>query len=196
MNYRHSFHAGNVADVLKHIVLIHVLRALHKKETPFCVLDTHAGSGVYALGEKGEFEQGIAALWSERDQWQGLRDYFAVIEGVNEEGRLIRYPGSPVIIRNYLRPQDRAVFVELQPEEYQTLKANFSDAVNVCVHHVDAWSGLKGFVPPRENRGVVLIDPPYEVANEFDRVLTAVRQGIKHWRTGYIWCGTLSSHVI
>lgn len=184
MNYRHNYHAGNIADVFKHIVLTLVLRALHKKDTPFCVMDTHAGSGAYALEKAGEFERGIAMLWPERAEWPELSDYFAVVESINSEGRLACYPGSPWIIREYLRPQDRAVFMELQPDEYMNLKEVFSGAGNIGVHHADAWSVLKAFVPPRENRGLVLIDPPYEVAHEFDNVLAMLKQAVRHWRNG------------
>lgn len=184
MNYRHSFHAGNIADVFKHVVLTLVLRALHKKDTPFCVLDTHAGSGVYTLDRPGEHEAGIGVVWPERKQWLELSDYFSVIESANSEGVLARYPGSPWIIREYLRPQDRAVFMELQSDEYMSLKKNFSRADNIGVHHADAWSVLKAFVPPRENRGLVLIDPPYEVAHEFDNVLALLQQSVRQWRNG------------
>lgn len=184
MNYRHSFHAGNVADVFKHIVLVLVLRALHKKETPFCVVDTHAGSGVYELERPGEFEYGIGIIWPEREQWPALADYFAVVEKLNGKGEIKYYPGSPFIIREYLRPQDRAAFMELQPGEYANLKTNFTGIKNISVRHVDAWGAFKAFVPPKENRGVVLMDPPFEVANEFDHVVTALTQGTKRWRNG------------
>lgn len=184
MNYRHSFHAGNVADVFKHVVLVLVLRALHKKETPFCVVDTHAGSGVYDLERPGEFEQGIGLIWPERMKWLALADYFTVIKKLNGKEGIKYYPGSPFIIREYLRPQDRAVFMELQPGEYVNLKTNFSGMKNISIHHVDAWGAVKAFVPPAENRGVVLIDPPFEAVNEYDNVVAVLRQGAKQWRNG------------
>ncbi|MDP1708084.1 MAG: 23S rRNA (adenine(2030)-N(6))-methyltransferase RlmJ [Gammaproteobacteria bacterium] len=184
MNYRHNYHAGNAADVFKHVVLTLVLRALHKKDTPFFVLDTHAGSGAYTLERPGEFEAGIGVVWAEREQWPVLTGYFTVVEKINGQGGIKYYPGSPFIIREYLRPQDRAVFMEQQPGEYLNLKTNFSGASNIGVHHADAWSALKAFVPPRENRGVVLIDPPFETANEFDNVVAALRHGARHWRNG------------
>jgi len=170
--------------VFKHIVLTLVLRALHKKDTPFCVLDTHAGSGAYTLERPGEYEAGIGVVWPERKQWPELSDYFSVVESANSAGMLVRYPGSPWIIREYLRSQDRAVFMELQPDEYTSLKEGFSGAGNIGVHHADAWSVLKAFVPPCENRGLVLIDPPYEVAHEFDNVLAMLQQAVRHWRNG------------
>lgn len=184
MNYRHSYHAGNVADVFKHYVLTLVLHTLHKKPAPFCVLDTHAGSGAYALGSTGEFEAGIGVLWPEREKWPALADYFNVIEQLNGPGPLRRYPGSPLFIRAALRASDRAVLVEWQPQEYAQLKALLHEAKNSAVHHADAWQSAKAFIPPREQRGVVLIDPPYEHADEFERVLTLLRHGVKHWRQG------------
>lgn len=184
MNYLHSFHAGNVADVFKHIVLTEVLRALQKKDTPFCVVDTHAGSGIYALKKPGEFEQGIALLWPERKQWPAFAGYFSVIEKLIGARDIKRYPGSPYIIREYLRAQDRAVFMELREQEYRHLRKSFGDTKNIGVHHADSWKTLKSFVPPKENRGVVLIDPPYEAADDFDNMLAALEYGAKHWRNG------------
>lgn len=198
MNYRHSYHAGNAADVFKHIVLVFVLRALHKKDTPFCVLDTHAGSGVYELERPGEFETGVGVVWPERAEWPVLTDYFSVVEKINGRGGIRYYPGSPFIIRDYLRPQDRAVFMEQQPGEYLNLKTSFSGASNIGVHHADAWGALKAFVPPRENRGVVLIDPPYEAANEFESIGAALRHGVAHWRNGIylVWYPVKSRAVV
>lgn len=198
MNYRHAFHAGNAPDVFKHIVLVHVLRALHKKETPFCVVDSHAGRGEYMLGKEGEYQDGIGALWPERGQWPMFADYFAAIEKYNGTGKLHRYPGSPLIIREFLRPQDRAVFMELHPEEYAHLKALFDKTKGVQIQHVSAWSGLKGHVPPRENRGLVLIDPPFEKTSEFADITAALRTAAKHWRNGIymIWYPIKVGHPI
>jgi 23S rRNA (adenine2030-N6)-methyltransferase len=184
LNYRHSFHAGNIADVFKHIVLTLVLRALHKKVTPFCVIDTHAGSGLYALKAPGEFEQGVGVIWPERGNWTAFVDYFAVVEKFNGRGGLKHYPGSPFIIAEFLRPQDRAVLMELNEQECRYLKNNMAGIRNAAVQGVDAWKAFKGFVPPKENRGLVLIDPPYEAADDFDNVLAVLRYGAKHWRNG------------
>jgi 23S rRNA (adenine2030-N6)-methyltransferase len=185
LNYRHSYHAGNIADVFKHYVLTRVLQSLQAKETSFCVIDTHAGSGLYRLEAPGEFENGIGRLWPVRAAWPALADYFAAIERLNPDGCLRVYPGSPCIIRDYLRPQDRAVLLELHPQEAADLKANLGSRTrNIGVHHTDAWSGLKGFVPPKENRGLVLIDPPYEQKDEFDRIVLSLARALKHWRNG------------
>lgn len=193
MNYRHSYHAGNIADVFKHVVLVRVLRALRQKETPFCAVDTHAGAGVYVLKPPGEFEQGISALWPERGKWPALADYFALVEKFNKQGPdqvrgdvLKYYPGSPFIIARMLREQDRAVLIELRDEEYQYLKYNLAGVKNAALHHADAWSALKGFIPPREKRGLLFIDPPYESAAEFDYVLSALEYAARHWRHGVV----------
>ncbi len=185
LNYRHSYHAGNIADVFKHYVLTQALQALQAKETPFCVIDSHAGSGVYRLEAPGEFEQGIGRLWPERAAWPALAGYFAAIGRLNPDGCLRFYPGSPFIIRDFLRPQDRAVLLELHPQEVADLKANLGSGFGrIGVHHADAWGGLKGFVPPKENRGLVLIDPPYEQKDEFERIAEALARALKHWRNG------------
>lgn len=181
MNYRHAFHAGNIADVFKHIVLVELLRTLHKKPTAFCVVDTHAGAGHYRLTPGGEHEQGIGQLWSERDRWPALAAYFAVIEGAG--GRLKEYPGSPAFIRSQLRASDRAVLMELHPEEYRHLRTAFAGR-GIQVLHVDAWQGLRGALPPTENRGLVLIDPPYEKVDDWTQIVAALRWAAKHWRNG------------
>jgi 23S rRNA (adenine2030-N6)-methyltransferase len=184
VNYRHSFHAGNSADVFKHIVLSCVLQSLHKKDSAFCVVDTHAGSGLYPLKKTGEFQQGIGLLWPERESWPALTRYWAIVEKFNPQGKLVCYPGSPLIIREFLRTQDRAVMVELHDEEYLTLKATVSTARNIAVHQGNAWQLLKAFVPPAENRGLVLIDPPYEQPDEFKVLRQSLVHCLTHWRNG------------
>ncbi len=186
MNYRHSYHAGNIADVFKHIVLVHVLRAFRQKETPFCVVDTHAGAGVYVLKTPGEYGQGIGVVWPEREQWPALADYFALVGKFNGQGVLKYYPGSPFFIAEMLREQDRAVLIERQDEEYQYLKHNLAGVKNAAAHHADAWSALKGFIPPKEKRGLLFIDPPYESADEFGHVLAALEYAARHWSNGVV----------
>ena len=200
MNYRHQFHAGNVADVFKHLVLIRVLEALRLKETPFCVIDTHAGSGLYRLRTPGEFEQGIGRLWPMRPQWPQLAAYFGLLAALNSNGLNV-YPGSPWIIRELLRPRDRAVFFERHPEEAAALRDNLRcagthecrerrtrgsgrDSRGITINEADAWAALKGLVPPRENRGLVFIDPPYEKPDEFEQVARALRAAHPRWRNG------------
>jgi len=183
VNYRHHFHAGNVADVFKHLVLIRVLETLRLKETPFCVIDTHAGSGLYRLKAPGEFDQGIGRLWPARLQWPMLGTYFELLAALNRNG-LNAYPGSPWIIRALLRPQDRAVFFERQPEEAAALRDNLSGSRGITINEADAWAALKGLVPPKENRGLVFIDPPYEKPDEFEQVARALRAAHSRWRNG------------
>ena len=184
MNYRHLFHAGNVADVFKHLVLIRVLEALRLKETPFCVIDTHAGSGLYRLQAPGEFEQGIGRLWPVRPQWPQLAAYFELLATLNNRNGLNAYPGSPWIIRALLRPQDRAVFIERHPQEAAALRDNLRGSRGTTINEADAWAALKGLVPPRENRGLVFIDPPYEKPDEFEQVARALRAAHPRWRNG------------
>jgi 23S rRNA (adenine2030-N6)-methyltransferase len=183
VNYRHHFHAGNVADVFKHLVLTRVLEALRLKETPFCVIDTHAGSGLYRLQAPGEFEQGIGRLWPVRREWSQLAAYFTLLATFNRTA-LGAYPGSPLIISKMLRPQDRAVFLERHPEEAAALRDNLHDSRGITINEADAWAALKGLVPPKENRGLVFIDPPYENPDEFDQVARALRAAHPRWRNG------------
>lgn len=189
MNYRHIFHAGNFADVFKHIVLVRLLRALQKKDTPFCFLDTHAGRGLYDLtsvsaNKSGEFRDGIARMWS-GEAWTGrFSDYLDVVRAFNPEGKLASYPGSPLIARQLLRPQDRLVLCEQQVEESGALKAEFPRDRQVAVHVQDGYQGLKAFLPPKERRGLVLIDPPYESPDEFEQVGRALIAAWQRWDTG------------
>jgi 23S rRNA (adenine2030-N6)-methyltransferase len=183
VNYRHHFHAGNVADVFKHLILVQVLEALRRKETPFCVIDTHAGSGLYRLQAPGEFEQGIGRLWPARPQWPQLSTYFALLAPYNRTG-LSAYPGSPLIIRDRLRPQDRAIFIERHPEEAEALRDNLQGSRGITINEADAWAALKGLLPPQENRGLVFIDPPYEKPDELDLVAQALRAAYLRWRNG------------
>lgn len=183
MNYRHHFHAGNIADVFKHYLLVQVLEALRAKDTPFCVIDTHAGSGLYRLKPPGEFEQGIGRLWPVRSDWPALAAYVARVAAFSHK-RLDAYPGSPLLIAGMLRARDRAVFLERHPEEAALLRDNLRGRHGIAIHEADAWSMLKALVPPRENRGLVLIDPPYERPEEFELVAAALKQAYRRWRNG------------
>lgn len=184
MNYRHGFHAGNVADVVKHLVLIEVLKSLQRKSTPFCVIDSHAGAGLYPLKPPGEFEHGVLKLWSARARLAQCSEYFALIDDVNRGGRLARYPGSPLIVARYLRPGDRAVFIEREPGEYHALRAALRGRPRITVNRADAWQALPGLLPPREQRGLVLIDPPFERADDFEHIGQALAAGLRRFRQG------------
>lgn len=189
MNYRHLFHAGNFADVFKHVALTLLLRAFHKKETPFCYLDTHAGAGRYDLAtaqaqKSGEYRDGIARLWGAPSLPGVLADYVDVVRGINIDGRLRFYPGSPWVARRLLRAQDRMLLCERQPEQYAQLKAEFARDDQVAVHERDGYEALKALLPPKQRRGLVLIDPPYEQATEFDDIVRGLDAARERWGTG------------
>lgn len=189
LSYRHSYHAGNHGDVLKHSVLALLLEALARKDTPYCYVETHAGVGRYDLraseAEKtGEYLDGIARLWSLANIPAEATPYLAAVRALNPEGQLRYYPGSPRIARHLLRPQDRMVLCELHSTDFPLLKQEFAGERGISVNHQDGYQGLKAFLPPKEKRGLVLIDPSYEVKSEFDQVTTALVQAHARWPNG------------
>jgi 23S rRNA (adenine2030-N6)-methyltransferase len=193
VNYRHLFHAGNFADVFKHAVLMLLLRALHKKDTPICYLDTHAGVGRYDLTapeaqRNPEYRSGIGRLW-EISLSDALAEYVEAVRAFNPDGQLRFYPGSPHIARRLLREQDRMILCEKHPEEYQRLREEFSGDAQAAVHERDGFAALKALLPPRERRGLVLIDPSYEQPDEFEQILAALETAHTRWPTGIyaIW---------
>jgi 23S rRNA (adenine2030-N6)-methyltransferase len=189
MNYRHLFHAGNFADVFKHIALMQLLRALHKKDAALCYLDTHAGAGRYDLTSVdaqrgGEYRDGIARLWEETALPAPLAEYVAAVRALNPDGRLACYPGSPRIARPLLRPQDRMLLCERHPRECAQLKTEFARDRQVAVHERDGYEALGALLPPAERRGVVLIDPPYEQPDEFARIVSGLKSAYQRWVGG------------
>lgn len=187
--YRHQFHAGNFADVFKHALLTQLLLALHKKETPFCYLDTHAGTALYDLhhawAQKAqEHEKGIALIWQREDAPAALQPYLECVRRDNPNGRLRWYPGSPRIARQFFRARDRMVLSELNVEDCAKLEAVFASDRQTSIRHMDAFAALKMFVPPRERRGLVLIDSPFDRGQEFPRLVQALRQAHARWDTG------------
>lgn len=181
MNYRHAFHAGGFADCVKHALLVWLMGALTRKAAPLFVLDTHAGAGAYDLGagpaeRTGEWRGGIGRLLEETPAT--LAEYVGLVR------RLGLYPGSPALVRALLRPGDRMACCELHPEEYAALRRRFAHDPQVGVHHRDAWEALSGLLPPAERRGLVLIDPPFEMPDEFGRLLAGVRAAYARFRTG------------
>ncbi|MCL7771500.1 23S rRNA (adenine(2030)-N(6))-methyltransferase RlmJ [Pasteurella multocida] len=195
LSYRHSFHAGNHADVLKHLVLMLIIENLQQKEKGFYYLDTHAGVGRYRLfseeAEKtAEFEQGIARLWQRDDLPEEVVRYIKLIKQVNYGGKALRYyAGSPLIAAKMLRPQDRALLTELHPSDYPLLRNNFKEFDNVTTKRDNGFQQLKATLPPKERRGLVLIDPPYELKEDYDLVVNAIEEGYKRFATGIyaIW---------
>jgi 23S rRNA (adenine2030-N6)-methyltransferase len=186
MNYRHAYHAGNHADVFKHAALCLLLLALRRKPKPFAVLDTHAGPGLYDLASEeaaktGEWREGIGRLFG-RDLTVAA-PYLDLVARLNPEG-LKRYPGSPEIVRAFLRDGDRLTVCELHPIDEAELKRNFRRDKRVAVHHRDGYEAIGGLLPPTARRGLVLIDPPFERTDEFERLADALNVGLKKWPTG------------
>jgi 23S rRNA (adenine2030-N6)-methyltransferase len=186
MNYRHAFHAGNHADVFKHAALTFVLEWLAGKAAPFAVLDTHAGIGIYDLAtgdaqRTGEFEDGVDRVFE-----PGLASapgYSALLREMNPEA-LITYPGSPEIVRRYLRDQDRLIACELHPEDADALKRRYRGDPRISVHHRDGYEAIGALLPPKERRGLVLIDPPFEARDEGARLADALAAGLRRWPNG------------
>jgi 23S rRNA (adenine2030-N6)-methyltransferase len=191
MNYRHAFHAGNFADVLKHAVLARVLTHLREKPAPFRVVDTHAGSGLYDLAgaeaaRSREWEAGIGLLMRARlsDEVAGLLSpYLDVVRSLNPGGLAV-YPGSPALAQALMRNGDRLVACELQPDAAKLLAARFRGDRRVKVLALDGWTALNAALPPPERRGLVLIDPPFEQPGEFERLAAALAAAHRKWRTG------------
>jgi len=189
MNYRHAFHAGNPSDAVKHALLVLLIEALIRKPKPIAVLDAFAGPGGYDLTADApqrtrEYEAGIARVLAIDPPPAAIAGYVAAVRGANPDGALTRYPGSPVLARGLLRPGDRLVCVEKHPEDAAALRARFAADAAVAVHRRDGYEALKALLPPAERRGLVLIDPPYEVADEFARAVRGLAAGHGRWPTG------------
>jgi len=190
LSYRHGFHAGNHADVLKHIALVALLRMLMRKDKPIVVVDTHAGAGMYSLEQgfatrNAEFRDGIGRLWERNDLPEAVADYLDQVRAVNADGVLRRYPGSPRIALGVLRPQDRLRLFELHSTEGPILAREFAqDGRRVTVTAGDGFAGLKAVLPPHSRRGLVLIDPSYELETDYRAVVTALRDGMQRFATG------------
>ncbi|HUA52361.1 MAG TPA: 23S rRNA (adenine(2030)-N(6))-methyltransferase RlmJ [Candidatus Sulfotelmatobacter sp.] len=189
MNYRHAFHAGGIADVFKHAVLVLLIEQLARKATPFCYIDTHAGCGQYdltaeAAAKTGEFRAGIGRLLDGAPP-PALARYAALVRAAQPTlDALTVYPGSPALAQALLRPQDGIVLCELHPDDAAALRRRFRDDARVHVHARDGYEALGAFVPPRERRGLVLIDPPYEERDELVHVVAALRGAHRRWPTG------------
>jgi 23S rRNA (adenine2030-N6)-methyltransferase len=187
MNYRHAFHAGNHADVFKHIVLTRLVALMSRKEQPFAYIDTHAGLGLYDLhGDQatrtGEWLEGIARLWQATDRPALTDDYVKVINRLNTEGELRYYPGSPELARRLMRQQDRVLLNEKHPEDGQLLKENMKKDPRVAVHLGEGWHVPRALLPVAEKRAVMLIDPPFEQLDELKRCATALKETIGRMR--------------
>jgi 23S rRNA (adenine2030-N6)-methyltransferase len=190
LSYRHAFHAGNHADVLKHAVLVHLLRYLTQKDKPLWFIDTHAGAAAYALdggyaAKNAEFESGIGRLWARDDLPQSVAEYVDEVRALNPDGVLRRYPGSPQLAMQLLRRQDRLRMYELHSTESRLLQQYFrDDAPRAIAQAGDGFAGLQAQLPPPSRRALVLLDPPYEDKGDYRRVLAAVRDALKRFRAG------------
>jgi len=192
MNYRHIYHAGNFADVFKHIVLARIIAYLKRKEAAFRVIDTHAGIGLYDLGSEeaqktGEWWGGIGKLLEASPTGapaELLHDYLSVVRALNPEGGLRLYPGSPLLTRHLLRRQDRLTAIELHPEDARNLKEVFAGDHHARVIELDGWLALGAQLPPKEKRGLVLIDPPFEEEGEFVRMVDGLKKAHRRWPGG------------
>ncbi|MES2103241.1 MAG: 23S rRNA (adenine(2030)-N(6))-methyltransferase RlmJ [Pseudomonadota bacterium] len=204
LSYRHAFHAGNHADVLKHFVTIQLFNYLAQKDTAYTYIDTHAGAGLYALdggyaSKNAEYETGIAPLWDRKDLPVALAEYVDLVKELNPSGKMRYYPGSPYCAEKILREQDRLRLFELHPSEIKILSENFQrlDAhkeaqgqrattrgKRTIIAAGDGFQGLKALLPPPSRRGLVLIDPPYEVKDDYRRVKETLEDALKRFPTG------------
>lgn len=205
MNYRHLYHAGNIADVFKHLLLIQLLEKLRQKETPFLVLDTHAGTGLYDFTRAEplktlEFKEGIAPFYKQLTllatppSWAEV--YLSILNQENQSTEIRLYPGSPYIIHALLRSQDRGICCELHPEDSASLKewARYA-APRLHIRNENGYQAMKALLPPREKRGLVFIDPPFEKKEEFNQIIQALHSTLPHFRQGMyaIWYPTKTS---
>jgi 23S rRNA (adenine2030-N6)-methyltransferase len=192
MNYRHAFHAGGFADVIKHIVLVRILTYLQDKPAAFRVIDTHAGAGLYDLASDearrgGEWLTGIARITQARFSETAaplVQPYLDIVRAFNGQGELNAYPGSPLVARALLRPQDRLTACEVEPKARKHLIDALRRDPQARVVDLDGWVALPAFVPPNERRGLVLVDPPFEASNEFERLADGFAKAYAKWPTG------------
>lgn len=193
LSYRHAFHAGNYADVLKHTVLIHALAYLQKKDKPLRIIDTHAGAGTYKLTsaqalKTGESAEGVAKLFAQADAGAAIPaaigDYLALIKSINFEDRTSKYPGSPLIAQLLMRPQDRLFLHELHPADFRCLRDLMEDDKRIKVANADGFAGLQALLPPPDRRAMVLIDPSYEIKTDYQHALKQLIQAHKRFATG------------
>lgn len=192
MNYRHAFHAGNFADVVKHAVLVRILLYLQEKPAPFRVIDCHGGAGLYDLapgeaGREGEWQRGIARVLDARlagPEREALAPYLDLVRSFNPDGALRRYPGSPLIAQRLLRTDDRLVACESEPSAFRDLRHSLGRDRRSKALEIDGWTALNAYIPPKERRGLVVIDPPFEQGDEFVHVLAGLDAAQRKWPGG------------
>lgn len=192
MNYRHAYHAGNFADVVKHIILTRIVLYMQRKDHGFRVIDTHAGIGRYDLkgteaGKTGEWQSGIGRLLEAKldaDVAGLIQPYLDIVRAENAAGAIRHYPGSPLIVRHLLRKQDRLSALELHPDDARLLADVFEGDVQVRVTQLDGWLALGAHLPPKEKRGLILVDPPFEIGGEFDRLVEGLVKAHRRFAGG------------
>lgn len=190
LSYRHAFHAGNHADVLKHLVEIALLRYLNLKDKPYTYIDTHAGAGLYALetgyaAKNKEYETGIAELWNRHDLPPLVADYIALVRELNPDNQLTVYPGSPWFADKVSRDQDKLWLVELHPSDFDILDENFQDTKSrIHMRCEDGFQTLKAVLPPHTRRGMVLMDPPYELRSDYEHVIESLNDSMSRFANG------------
>lgn len=189
LSYRHQFHAGNIADVFKHALLTRLLLALNRKDKPYCVVETHAGIGLYDLQhawaqKTGEWQKGIARLWLRTDAPEALQPYLEAVRAENPDGQLRYYPGSPCIIRRLMRETDRLVLYELNKDDCETLRHHFRQARHTSIQNQDGYTAIKATLPPKERRGLLFIDASFDQGEDFTRVARAAKEAHSRFATG------------
>jgi 23S rRNA (adenine2030-N6)-methyltransferase len=190
LSYRHAFHAGNHADVLKHFVEVLLLQYMNQKDKPYWYIDTHAGAGMYALDEgfatkNAEYSNGIARLWQRQDLPAALEPYMALVRALNTDGTLRLYPGSPYCAEQIVPSHGKLRLFELHSSDSAILSENFSrQARRIQIKTSDGFEGIKAILPPAPRRALTLIDPPYEDKRDYQRVVTALQEGLKRFATG------------
>ena len=199
LSYRHGFHAGNHGDVLKHWVQVLCLQYLKQKDKPFFYIDTHAGAGMYSLTgpyakKTGEASQGIGRLWDQKKLPAGLQDYVQIVKQCNKT-KLVHYPGSPSIAAQLLREDDRLRLIEMHGADSATLQKHLARDRRAKVVEGDGFVELKGLLPPPSRRGLVLMDPSYEVKTDYSKVITSINEGLKRFATGQflVWYPLINS---
>jgi 23S rRNA (adenine2030-N6)-methyltransferase len=189
LSYRHGFHAGNFADVLKHTVLVHMLEYMTQKDKPLRIIDTHAGAGVYKLNgpqaqKNREFDNGISHLWSSEQTPTAVARLVDLVRTVNSGEQLQLYPGSPLIAQTLMRPIDRLYLHELHPADFQFLRDCMRDDKRIRVEHEDGFASLQALLPPPDRRALVLLDPSYEVKSDYQLLIKQLLQAHKRFSTG------------
>lgn len=189
LSYQHAYHAGNAADVHKHLALVMLLGRLRQKEKPFCFIDTHAGRGIYDLEsaearKTRDAETGVRRLAAADIASGPIGDYLAIVSACNPDGRMRYYPGSAAIARAMLRANDRAILLELHPQESSALSRFIGADPRIGLHVRDCYEGLPALLPPAIRRGLVLLDPSYEIKAEYENIVGLLGQALRRWATG------------